>query len=249
MFELGMKSDQGQVRQVNEDAFFVDMGAKDGEEYALLVVADGMGGHRAGEVASHAAIDSFSQEILNHLRQETAPLLALEIAARRANQKVHEQAESDYRLAGMGTTLTAALLWRARLFIAHVGDSRIYRHRGDSCQQLTDDHSLVGELVKSGGLSEEEAQQHPQRNLILRALGTQAAVDIDLLTLDLQPGDVVLICSDGLSTALKKEELAAIIGQHRNLQQAADEMVGTANERGGLDNITVVMAKWGWERA
>lgn len=247
MFELGMKSHQGKVRQINEDSFHVDMGELDGEEYALLAVADGMGGHRAGEVASKIAIDCFSNEFFSVFREETSSLLALEIAVRRSNQKVYDLAESDYLLAGMGTTLTVALLWRKQLLIAHVGDSRLYLCRGASCRQLTNDHSLVGELVKSGGLSEEEAQQHPQRNLILRALGTDPFVEMDLLTFDIQPGDVVLLCSDGLSTELSKAELAGIIGGNRNLQQAAEEMVETANNRGGLDNITAVMAKWGWE--
>lgn len=247
MFELGMKSHQGKVRQTNEDSFHVDIGELDGEEYALLAVADGMGGHHAGEVASQIAIDCFSQEFHSVFREETSSFLALEIAVRRANQKVYEQAKSDYLLTGMGTTLTAALLWRNQLLMAHVGDSRLYLCRGGNCQQLTNDHSLVGELLKSGGLSEEEAQQHPQRNLILRALGTDPFVEVDLLSLDLQPSDVVLLCSDGLSTVLSKAELAGIIGRNRNLQQAVEEMVETANNRGGLDNITAVVAKWGWE--
>lgn len=249
MFEVGMKSHQGRIRDLNEDACFVDVGSAQGKEYALLAVADGMGGHRAGEVASQLAIDAFREEFLESFRQQTTPLLALEIAVRRANQQVHELALADYRLAGMGTTLSVALLWQASLLVAHVGDSRIYRLRGGECQQLTDDHSLVGELLKGGGLSEEEAQQHPQRNLLIRALGVQSVVEVDLLTFDLQPGDAVLVCSDGLSTALTRAELVELTARSRNLQQAADSLVDAANQRGGLDNITAVMARWGWELA
>lgn len=248
MFEVGMKSDQGR-RQINQDAVWVDRGELAGDEYALLAVADGMGGHRAGEVASRLAVEQFGQQFQAVFLQESSPLLALEMAVRRANQHVHEQGEADYRLAGMGTTLTAALLWRSQLLVAHVGDSRLYLFRGDSCQQVTDDHSLVGELLKSGGLSEQEAQQHPQRNVLIRALGTAAIVDVDLLTFDLQLGDIVLVCSDGLSTVLSQSELAAIIAESSGLQQAAEQMVRLAYERGGQDNITAALAGWRWEQA
>lgn len=247
MFEIGMKSDKGK-RQINQDAVVADRGELLGEKYALLAVADGMGGHQAGEVASQLAVQCFSQQFLTAYQQEASPLLALEIAVRRANQLVHDRAESDHRLAGMGTTLTVAFLWRSQLQVAHVGDSRLYLYRDELCQQLTDDHSLVGELLKSGGLSEREAQQHPQRNLLIRALGTDSTVDVDLLSFDLQPGDVILICSDGLSTVINQGELASIISQHRDLQQAANQMVQLANERGGHDNITAALAGWRWEQ-
>jgi serine/threonine protein phosphatase PrpC len=248
VFEIGVKSDQGRVRQINQDAVLVDIGQLEGDEYALLAVADGMGGHRAGEVASQMAIDSFAEQFLLLSNQQTEPLLALEMAARRANQQIHRQAESDYRLAGMGTTLTAAFLWRGQLQAVHVGDSRLYLHRTGNCQQLTDDHSLVGELLKSGNLSEQEAQQHPRRNVLIRALGASASVEVDLLVRTLQPDDVVLLCSDGLSTALSHTELAALIGSYHHPQQAVDAMVQAANEQGGVDNITAVMARWRWER-
>lgn len=244
MFELGMRSDKGKVRTVNEDFCYAGTGLLNGDEYALLAVADGIGGHQAGDVASQTAIDRFRQEVPRLLLQAGEPLQVLGQAVRIANQAVYGLAGTNPSFAGMGTTLTAAMLWRGRIYAAHVGDTRMYLCGDDQCRQLTDDHSLVGELIKNGGLSEEEAQRHPQRNLIMRALGTEPEVEVDLLTKTLQPGNVVLLCSDGLSTLIGRDALTGYMNMTDSLQTIADELVDLANSLGGYDNITVVMARW-----
>ncbi len=243
MFELGMRSDTGKVRAINEDFCYAGTGIFRGSEYALLVVADGIGGHQAGDVASQTAIDTFRKEVARLLMQ-SEPLDVLGEAARMANRAVYSLAESNPSFAGMGTTLTAAMLWRGRIFAAHVGDTRLYLCTDGQCRQLTDDHSLVGELIKNGGLSEEEAQRHPQRNLIIRALGTEPEVEVDLLAEDAPQGDIVLLCSDGLSTLIGREVIANHLVLQGSLQAKADSLVDLANSLGGYDNITVVIAAW-----
>ncbi len=246
MLELAVKSDLGRVRETNEDSCYASLGQLSGEQYALLAVADGMGGHRAGDVASQKAVDWFVQAATTALLQQTEPLEALQQAVAHANSQLYAHSSSSPHLAGMGTTFTAALIYQGQLSVAHVGDSRLYVCRAGVCRQLTSDHSLVGDLIKNGKLSEEEAQHHPQRHLLHRALGTHATVEIEILEQSLQPGDLVLICSDGLSTLLNRAELAEILGQHSSLRDSADSLVAEANRRGGHDNITVVMARWGW---
>ncbi len=248
MLQLGMKSDLGQMRSANEDSYLARTAAFSGKEWAILAIADGVGGHRAGDVASRTAINCLEEEVLAALREETAPLLALEMAIRRANRAVYDLAVSDFRLAGMGTTLTAALLTPDELFIGHVGDSRLYLYRDGICRQLTNDHSLVSELVRNGELSPEEARVHPQRNVLLRAVGIDNDLEIDLLTSAIKPDDIVLIASDGLFSLLDDATLAAHLATEHDLQAAAEKLVASANELGGHDNISVVLARWGWSK-
>ncbi|NLY54746.1 MAG: Stp1/IreP family PP2C-type Ser/Thr phosphatase [Firmicutes bacterium] len=248
MLQLGMKSDLGQMRSANEDSYLARTAAFSGKEWAILAIADGVGGHRAGDVASRTAINCLEEEVLAALREETAPLLALEMAIRRANRAVYDLAVSDFRLAGMGTTLTAALLTPDELFIGHVGDSRLYLYRDGICRQLTNDHSLVSELVRNGELSPEEARVHPQRNVLLRAVGIDTDLEIDLLTSAIKPDDIVLIASDGLFSLLDDATLAAHLATEHDLQAAAEKLVASANELGGHDNISVVLARWGWSK-
>ncbi len=225
----------GLVRKTNEDTLIAE------EELGLFGVADGMGGHQAGEVASglavHALVEYWRQNRTGAKGDEQAILVA---AVKDANSRVYAQAEKQSHFKGMGTTITVGLFEEQRLLVAHVGDSRAYLLRGDSFTQLTTDHSLVFELMQNGGISEEEAFQHPQRNVLTRALGTAPEVELDVLETALSAGDRVLFCTDGLSGLLRDEEIKAILKQGK-LQDAVDVLLAEALERGGGDNITMVL--------
>jgi PPM family protein phosphatase len=221
-------SDTGRKRRRNEDAYVL--------RPPLFAVADGMGGARAGEVASRIAIEA--------LKEEGAPgdaLARVEALIQEANRRIWERAGEDEAAQGMGTTMTVALVDEDGVAIGHVGDSRAYRIRAGDLEQLTDDHSLVGELVRNGKLSPEEAYAHPQRSVITRAVGTDPDVDVDAFNVDTEPGDVFLICSDGLTDMLASEEILEEVERNRgDLDQVAAALVRLANKRGGEDNITVV---------
>jgi serine/threonine protein phosphatase PrpC len=226
--DAGASSDVGQLRTGNEDSFLVD------DRLALYAVADGMGGHQAGEVASAVALEA--------LRAAVASGQAIDAAIVRANSAVFEKAATDRGLTGMGTTLTAvAVLGESTLLIGHVGDSRAYRIRDGAIEQLTDDHSLVEELVREGRLSPEEAEVHPQRSIITRALGIDPQVEVDLYTIEARTGDRILICSDGLSNMIRGADMLRIAALESDPRIAADRLVDAANEAGGEDNITVVL--------
>lgn len=226
--DAGACSDVGQLRTGNEDSFLVD------DRLALYAVADGMGGHQAGEVASAVALEA--------LRAAVASGQAIDAAIVRANAAVFEKAATDRGLTGMGTTLTAVIvIGESTLLIGHVGDSRAYRIRDGAIEQLTDDHSLVEELVREGRLSPEEAEVHPQRSIITRALGIDPQVEVDLYTLEARTGDRILVCSDGLSNMLRDADMLRIAALESDPRLAADRLVDAANEAGGEDNITVVL--------
>ena len=222
-------SDVGRQREHNEDSFLV--------RSPLFVVADGMGGAEAGEVASQTAVKIF----------ETASgfpdTLASTVEA--ANARIHQMAVDDSSRQGMGCTLTAAYADSGRLTVAHVGDSRLYRLRGDSFEQLTDDHSLVGGLVRLGQLTPEEAETHPQRSVILRAVGVEPTVEVDVLEHKLEDGDVYLACSDGLSGMVRDQVLVETLRMFSSLDEAAEMLIELANAAGGQDNITVVLFRVG----
>jgi serine/threonine protein phosphatase PrpC len=245
MLQLGIKSDLGQTRVANEDSCLARLVSLEEEAIALLAVADGIGGHRAGDVASRTAIGRLEEEVIGALEQGQAPLVAIEQGVWAANAAVFQLASAEERYRGMGTTLTAALVTEEGLFIAHVGDSRLYLYRDGVCRQLTADHSLVGELVKNGELSPEEARAHPQRNVLTRAVGIESRVKIDLYSESLQLGDIILLASDGLFSLLDDVEIASHLALSKDLQQVADDLVAEANKRGGHDNISVVLARWG----
>ena len=224
------RTDAGRKRRRNEDAYVVAP--------PLFAVADGMGGAQAGEVAARLATAAF------HEYHEADALEAEQRVAaiiKEANRRIYERARTDTEVSGMGTTVTAALVEGSRIVIGHVGDSRAYRLRGGQLEQLTDDHSLVADLVRGGRISPEEAEIHPQRSVITRALGTDPQVDVDSLGVDAEPGDVYLLCSDGLTTMVADEEILDIVGRAKNLEQAGKDLVKAANRRGGEDNITVVL--------
>ncbi|MGB0094591.1 MAG: Stp1/IreP family PP2C-type Ser/Thr phosphatase, partial [Solirubrobacteraceae bacterium] len=223
------KTDTGRQRRDNEDSMFA--------RAPVFVVADGMGGAQAGEVASQIAIEAFRQG----LPDAGSPEQRLAERAHEANRRIYDLSRAEHERAGMGTTLTAAYLDDADVAIAHVGDSRAYLFRDGSLTRLTQDHSLVDELVRRGKLTEEQAAEHPQRSIITRALGPEPTVEVDTWRYPAQAGDVVLLCSDGLTSMLSEDRLADVLGSAATLEQAADELIRGANEAGGRDNITVVL--------
>jgi len=225
------KTDTGRRRLRNEDDFICDP--------PLFAVADGMGGARAGEIAAGLAAAALEEAGAETRGAEGVVALITE-----ANRRIWERSLADPETAGMGTTVTAALVDASSgtVAIGHVGDSRAYLLRGGAIGQLTTDHSLVAELVQSGILTPEEAERHPQRSAITRALGTEPTVEVDAFTVEAEPGDVFLLCSDGLSTMVANEEMAsAIEAAERDPQRAAEALVAAANARGGEDNVTVVL--------
>jgi PPM family protein phosphatase len=227
--ETTCKTDTGRQRRDNEDSAFA--------RAPVFVVADGMGGAQAGEVASRIAVEAFEQG----LPDSGSPEERLASRVREANQQIYERSRADRGRAGMGTTLTAAYVDDTHVAIAHVGDSRAYMFRDGSLQRLTQDHSLVDELVRRGKLTEEQAAEHPQRSIITRALGPEPDVEVDTWTYPARAGDVVLLCSDGLTSMISETRVAAILAAHENLDEAADALIREANEAGGRDNITVVL--------
>jgi PPM family protein phosphatase len=224
------RTDPGRVRRRNEDAFVLDP--------PLFAVADGMGGAQAGEVASRLAAAAFREY---HEADELAPDERLQAIIQEANRRIYERARADSDVSGMGTTVTAALLTGGGLTVGHVGDSRAYRIRNGELEQLTEDHSLVGDLMRSGRLTPEEADAHPQRSVITRALGTDPEVSVDTITVEAEPGDLFLLCSDGLTTMVADEDILGILSAAPTLDDAARELVRAANTGGGEDNVTVVL--------
>lgn len=239
----------GRQRQHNEDAFLVEQTAK------LFLVADGMGGHAAGEIASRIAVDSISEFILHtkeddgtwphaydeHYTRTTNRLMA---ALRMANQRVLEAMKKDARLRGMGTTVVACMADDEKMSVAHVGDSRAYLIRNGQLSRITNDHSWVFEQVQAGMLTEAEAEKHPLRNVITRALGGALQVTPDASEISAQPGDVFLLCSDGLTGMVPENEILRVVTANANdLPKACQQLIDAANERGGLDNVTAVLVR------
>ena len=224
-------TDTGRQRRANEDSLLA--------RAPLFVVADGMGGAQAGEVASRIAVETFQ----DGLHDASAPEAALAELTRQANSRIHELSHSHAEQAGMGTTLTAVYVGERDISIAHVGDSRAYRFRDGELTRLTDDHSLVDELLRQGRLTPEEAVEHPQRSVITRALGPEGAVEVDTRSYSARNGDVYLLCSDGLTTMLPEDRLAELLAAHEGLRDRGEALIAAANEAGGRDNITVVLMR------
>ena len=196
-----------------------------------------MGGAQAGEVASKIAVESF----VEGLPDDGTPEERLSVVVQRANREIHDRSHTEVESAGMGTTVTAAYLDEDSVALAHVGDSRAYLLRDGELSRLTEDHSLVEELLRGGKLTEEEALEHPQRSVITRALGIEPIVEIDTWTYPLRPGDVVLLCSDGLTSMISEQQVQEVLVEAPDLDTAADRLIDAANEAGGRDNITVVL--------
>ncbi len=222
------QSDRGRQRQGNEDSYFV--------RSPLFVVADGMGGAQAGEVASQMAVESFDRGL-----PDGTPAEGLTHVVEEANRRIHERSQSDAQRAGMGTTVTAAYVGEGEVTIAHVGDSRAYLLRDGDLIRLTRDHSLVGELVARGKLTEEQAETHPQRSVITRALGPEPDVQVDVQAYQARGGDRFLLCSDGLTSMIPEARVKAILEGSDSLADAGRELIAAANDAGGRDNITVLL--------
>lgn len=231
--DYGVKSDVGRVRSINQDSSLVVQG-----EIQILAVADGMGGHKAGEIASAMAIETIRnyQGQVDDLRQMLTEIIE------EADQRIYAAQSMDANCQGMGTTLTLAVVKDNLLYIGHVGDSRAYLCRNQDLLQITTDHSLVNELLKQEQITEEEALNHPQRHLLLQALGSGNKLNIEINCFSLERSDIILLCTDGLNNMLSDEEIARLINSSEgDLQEKSERLVNTANQKGGLDNITVIL--------
>jgi len=227
--EQAFRTDTGRQRSANEDSFFV--------RSPIFVVADGMGGAQAGEVASKAAAEAFDRDL-----PEAPPEQVLRETIESANRQIHELARTDPSRAGMGTTITAAIVnpESEEVCIGHVGDSRAYRLRGGKLERLTRDHSLVEEMRRKGQITDAQAEDHPQRSIITRALGPEPEVEVDVRTVPSAPGDVFLLCSDGLTTMVDDARIRAVLAQSASIEEAVRALVDDANRAGGRDNITAL---------
>lgn len=228
-------SNVGKVRPLNEDSFY----APAGDEH-FCCVADGMGGHNAGEVASAMAVETFSQQMKN-LR--LSPHERLRRAVSEANYAIYERGRGNSSMRGMGTTITALLVENGEAHIVHVGDSRCYLLRNRSLLQLTTDHTLVGELMAQGAITAKEAANHPQRNVITRALGAEGEIESDLLRVRLLPGDVFLLCSDGLYNCVSEHELTEILNSRMRRENKVSALIDRALDAGAPDNVTAMMVE------
>jgi PPM family protein phosphatase len=232
--DQAFRTDTGRQRSENEDSLFV--------RAPIFVVADGMGGAQAGEVASKAAADAFDRDL-----PEIPPERFLRETIESANRRIHELARADPSRAGMGTTITAAIVdaRKEEVAIGHVGDSRAYRLRRGKLERLTRDHSLVEEMRRKGQITDAQAEDHPQRSIITRALGPEPDVEVDVQTAPAGPGDVFLLCSDGLTTMVNEERIAAVLSATTSMREAVRTLVDEANGAGGRDNITALAFRLG----
>jgi len=230
-------SDVGLRRRGNEDCFAVE------PSLGLCLVADGMGGHSAGQVASALAAEAMVNAVRSGSGKGEALAERLRRAVEEANRVIWEAARNRRAYAGMGTTVVALLVEGGRAGLAHVGDSRAYRIRDRHIRQLSDDHSVVGELLRRQEISADDAREHPHRHVLTRALGVRGQVEADLAELTLQPGDLFVLCSDGLTNHVEDDEIAKLAYDVPDLDECCESLIELANSRGGEDNSTVVLAK------
>lgn len=230
------KTDKGRIRENNQD-YVVTL---KGKKYILLIVADGMGGHNAGEIASKSACITIRDYIFKNFDgyESIENLIKDSIVA--ANEEVYKKSLSNKNFNGMGTTVTCSLIYKDNIYIGHVGDSRAYLINKVGIVKITQDHSYVQELIDNGSITEKEAINHPQRNIITRAVGTEMDVTIDIKMMNINKGDYILICTDGLTNYINNDEIFEIVSS--NKKNAVDELINLAKERGGSDNISIIIA-------
>ena len=234
------KTDKGRKRSMNQDMFFIS-DTPVGILPNLYIVADGMGGQNAGDVAARFCVDRFTE--LVRVSRERTPIQVIEKAIRQTNEDLIEKASNQRELDGMGTTFVmATLLSDNNLLVANIGDSRMYLIN-EKITQISQDHSLVAEMVRSGEIRKEEARFHPNKNVVLRALSTQSVVSPDYYQVTVRPGDCALLCSDGLSDMVDEAELLKTVSEYEDVGDIADRLVTMANENGGRDNITLVLLR------
>lgn len=238
------RCEKGMCRTTNEDAIFI-FNTTFGCLPNLYIVADGMGGHNAGEVASNSAIQFFCEYIhdnrMKMIKENYEYLDVIKKGILYANSKIFENSQSDSYLAGMGTTFIIASILNNTLFVENVGDSRLYIIRDKEIIQITVDHTYVMEMLKSGNLTEDELFNHPNKNIITRAVGTGEDLNVDTFEVELHSDDIIMMCSDGLSNMLKDSESVEIILKSDSIEEAIDALINRANEKGGLDNISIIL--------
>ena len=234
------RSDIGRIREMNQDNYYV---SDPNDEIKMFIVADGMGGYKGGEIASALAIESAKRYITNNFeetnREKEKILDLIKNAIEYANMVVYERSKEVEELNGMGTTMDVVIIQSGRLYIGHVGDSRVYRLRKDFFRKLTTDHSYVEQLVRQGNITKEEAYNHPKKNMLTKALGCTAFVEPDVMVKGFQKDDILLMCTDGLTNMVREDKICEIIKE--NPESACDVLVNKANENGGQDNITAVI--------
>ena len=236
------KSDKGKVREINQDYYYISTSL---DEVQLYILADGMGGYNGGEIASSLAVETAKKYVENNFKEiekdRDSIIQLLGSSIEYANMVVYEKSKENPELQGMGTTLEICLVYNNKVYIGHVGDSRIYRIRKQFIRKLTQDHSYVQKLVKEGTITKEQAEHHPQKNMLMKALGCNAFVEPDVMVKGFLKDDILIICSDGLSNLVDQQTMYEMAS--KNIEQATKDLVKLANERGGYDNITVVIVK------
>ena len=243
MLRIGIKSDIGKKRENNQDTFHV---SKD-PSMPIYLVADGMGGHKAGEIASHMVRDivvsSFSKN-KDSIDRKKDVLKLVKKSIEEANTKTYLKSIENKEYKGMGTTITLAYIYKNEIYLGHVGDSRAYLIRNGEINQITEDHSYVNQLIKSGSITKEEGKTHPKRNMITRAVGTSSIIEIDLIVKGYNKNDILVLCSDGLFNMVSDIQILEKFKSEEDIEKACEELVEMANNKGGLDNITVLAMKF-----
>lgn len=240
--KFGVKSDKGLVRIINEDSYNVLAGYTGVP--VTFIIADGMGGHNSGEVASKLAVDYTSKQILEYpesLCREESVLASIKEIMEKANSYVYAKSLEHRENAGMGTTLIIAVICEQKLYIGHIGDSRVYHIRDGRMSRITTDHSFIEELIKTGSLTREEAERHPKRNIITRALGCSEEIEIDFYSCEIEGSDIFVMCTDGLTNMVTENEIMEVLEKMEDPELTCDELVQRANRMGGEDNITVIV--------
>ena len=237
---MAKKSDVGRIRTVNEDRVFA---RTNGHHVTIAIVADGMGGHQAGDIASLKATQTIQEHLIGLKQGLPGEVYKEQVreAIKKANQTVYQSSLQEEKYNGMGTTVVTTLISDQQVVIGHIGDSRAYHYRAGVLTQLTEDHSLVNELVKSGQITAEEAKHHPRRNVLVRALGTDAEVEVDVQAFTWLPEDLLLLCTDGLSGMLGYDGILNILRENKHIDQMVNQLVEGALAAGGDDNVTVIL--------
>lgn len=239
-------TDVGVKRDNNEDAIF----ASSNKDFPLFIVADGMGGHNAGDVASKMTVDLVKEGLLDKIDSLNSPRKIKKVMLNileEANETIYKKSVDELTCEGMGTTVVLAYYFQNKMYIGHAGDSRAYIIKDKAIKQITDDHTLVNELVKKGSITESQATSHPQRNMITRALGTSEDIEIDINIVDFNDEDILVLCSDGLYNMVHEEVILEILMKNESLEDKVKDLVDMANKNGGSDNISVVVAKFNKE--